>query len=81
MDKDNVGERVRKVVKEHLGVTDKQVMEGATTFEELNADSLDAVEIVMALEEEFEIEIPDDDVDDMDSIDDTIKLVESKLGE
>lgn len=79
MSKDNVGERVRKVVKEHLGVTDKQVMEGVTTFDELGADSLDTVEIAMALEEEFGIDLPDEEYEDVESIDDTIKLVESKL--
>ena len=56
----DVAERVKKIVVEHLGVEAAQVNEGAKFIDDLGADSLDTVELVMAFEEEFGIEIPDD---------------------
>ncbi|MDH5772214.1 MAG: acyl carrier protein [Rhodospirillaceae bacterium] len=56
----DVAERVKKIVVEHLGVDETKVVEGASFIDDLGADSLDTVELVMAFEEEFGCEIPDD---------------------
>lgn len=56
----DIGERVKKIVIEHLGVEANKVIEGASFIDNLGADSLDTVELVMAFEEEFGCEIPDD---------------------
>ena len=56
----DVGERVKKIVLEHLGVEESKVVESASFIDDLGADSLDTVELVMAFEEEFGCEIPDD---------------------
>ena len=56
----DVAERVKKIVVEHLGVAEDKVVENASFIDDLGADSLDTVELVMAFEEEFGIEIPDD---------------------
>ena len=56
----DIAERVKKIVVEHLGVDDSKVTEGASFIDDLGADSLDTVELVMAFEEEFGVEIPDD---------------------
>ncbi len=55
-----IGERVKKIVVEHLGVEPEKVVESASFIDDLGADSLDTVELVMAFEEEFGCEIPDD---------------------
>ena len=59
----SVEERVRKIVVEQLGVSEEQVTTGASFVDDLGADSLDTVELVMALEEEFECEIPDEEAE------------------
>ena len=56
----DIADRVKKIVVEHLGVEEDKVTEGASFIDDLGADSLDTVELVMAFEEEFGIEIPDD---------------------
>jgi len=56
----DVGDRVKKIVVEHLGVEETKVTENASFIDDLGADSLDTVELVMAFEEEFNCEIPDD---------------------
>jgi acyl carrier protein len=56
----DIGERVKKIVVEHLGVEAEKVTENASFIDDLGADSLDTVELVMAFEEEFGCEIPDD---------------------
>src|SRR6266481_2250729 len=56
----DIGDRVKKIVVEHLGVEPDKVTEGASFIDDLGADSLDTVELVMAFEEEFGCEIPDD---------------------
>jgi len=57
---DTIAERVKKIVVEHLGVEESKVSESASFIDDLGADSLDTVELVMAFEEEFGVEIPDD---------------------
>ena len=59
----SVEDRVKKIVVEHLGVDESKVNDAASFIDDLGADSLDTVELVMAFEEEFEIEIPDDGPD------------------
>lgn len=74
-----VFERVRKVICEQLSVTEGEVSEDKRFQEDLNADSLDVVELIMALEEEFGIEIPDDDVANMKSVGDVTTYVAEKV--
>ncbi|MCA0360214.1 MAG: acyl carrier protein [Armatimonadetes bacterium] len=73
-----VFERVRKVTCEELGVTETEVEMDKSFQEDLGADSLDVVELVMALEEEFGVEIPDDDVANMKTVGDAVTYIESK---
>ena len=70
-------ERVKKVVMEQLGVKEEQVTENASFVDDLGADSLDTVELVMALEEEFETEIPDEDAEKITSVQEAIDYVNS----
>jgi acyl carrier protein len=68
-------ERVRKIVIEQLGVTEEQATNAASFVDDLGADSLDTVELVMALEEEFECEIPDEDAENITTIQQAIDYV------
>jgi len=68
-------ERVRKIVIEQLGVTEEQATNEASFVDDLGADSLDTVELVMALEEEFECEIPDEDAEKITTIQQAIDYV------
>ncbi len=71
----DVAERVKKIVVEHLGVDEAKVVEGASFIDDLGADSLDTVELVMAFEEEFGCEIPDDAAEKILSIKDAITFI------
>ena len=73
----NVAERVKKIVVEHLGVDAAKVTEGSSFIDDLGADSLDTVELVMALEEEFECEIPDEDAEKITTVQQAIDYVNS----
>lgn len=75
-----VGDKVREIIAKQLGVKLEEVTPQATFIEDLGADSLDQVEIVMALEEEFKIEIPDEDAEKMTNVDQAIKYIENKAG-
>ena len=72
----DIAERVKKIVVEHLGVEEDKVSEGASFIDDLGADSLDTVELVMAFEEEFGIEIPDDAAESILTVKDAIKFIE-----
>ncbi len=72
-----IEERVKKVVVEQLGVSDDQVTLEASFVDDLGADSLDTVELVMALEEEFDTEIPDDKAESIAKVKDAIQYIES----
>ncbi len=72
-------DRVRKVVVEQLVVKQEEVVEAASFQEDLGADSLDVVELVMALEEEFGIEIPDDEVGGLKTVGDAVTYITKKL--
>jgi acyl carrier protein len=73
----DVAERVKKIVVEHLGVEAAQVKEDAKFIDDLGADSLDTVELVMAFEEEFSIEIPDDAAEKIQTVGDAINFITS----
>lgn len=70
-------ERVTKLVCEQLGVKEEEVTSGASFVEDLGADSLDTVELVMALEEEFETEIPDEDAEKITTVKEAIDYIEA----
>ncbi len=72
----DIAERVKKIVVEHLGVDSDKVKEDASFIDDLGADSLDNVELVMAFEEEFGIEIPDDAAETIQTVGDAIKYIE-----
>jgi acyl carrier protein len=72
----DIGERVKKIVVEHLGVEPDKVTEGASFIDDLGADSLDTVELVMAFEEEFGCEIPDDAAETILTVGDAVKFLE-----
>ena len=74
----DVAERVKKIVVEHLNVDAEKVNDGASFIEDLGADSLDTVELVMAFEEEFGIEIPDDAAEKIQTIKDAISFIQSQ---
>ena len=71
----SVEEKVKNIIVEQLGVELGQVTEGAKFIEDLGADSLDTVELVMALEEEFNIEIPDEDAEKITSVGDAVNYI------
>jgi acyl carrier protein len=73
----DIAERVKKIVVEHLGVEAAQVKEDAKFIDDLGADSLDTVELVMAFEEEFGIEIPDDAAEKIQTVGDAIGFIKS----
>jgi acyl carrier protein len=71
-------QRVSSIVGEQLGVEEADLVPEASLLDDLGADSLDVVELVMALEEEFGIEVPDDDVENIRTIQDIVQYVEGK---
>ena len=73
-------DRVKKIVVEHLGVDAEKVTEEASFIDDLGADSLDIVELVMAFEEEFVVEIPDDAAEKITSVKDAISFIDSNKG-
>jgi acyl carrier protein len=75
----SVEERVKKIVAEQLGVKEEEVTNQASFVDDLGADSLDTVELVMALEEEFETEIPDEEAEKITSVQLAIDYVNSNL--
>src|SRR5262249_15376399 len=72
----DIAERVKKIVVEHLGVEPDKVTENASFIDDLGADSLDTVELVMAFEEEFGCEIPDDAAETILTVGDAVKFLE-----
>ena len=71
----DIAERVKKIVVEHLGVEEDKVTESANFIDDLGADSLDTVELVMAFEEEFGVEIPDDAAEKIVTVKDAIDFI------
>jgi acyl carrier protein len=76
----DVAAKVKEIIIEQLGVDEAQVVPEASFIDDLGADSLDTVELVMAFEEKFEIEIPDEDAEKMRSVGEAIDYLQSKLG-
>ncbi|NBX73288.1 MAG: acyl carrier protein [Alphaproteobacteria bacterium] len=74
----DVAERVKKIVIEHLGVDAAKVSETASFIDDLGADSLDTVELVMAFEEEFGVEIPDDAAEKIQTVKDAIDFIQQR---
>ncbi|HJN23121.1 MAG TPA: acyl carrier protein [Rhodospirillales bacterium] len=74
----DVADRVKKIVLEHLGVEESKVVENASFIDDLGADSLDTVELVMAFEEEFGCEIPDESAEKILTIKDAIDFIGSR---
>ena len=75
----SIEERVKKIVIEQLGVKEDEVTMGASFVDDLGADSLDTVELMMALEEEFECEIPDEDAEKITSVQQAIDYVSANV--
>jgi acyl carrier protein len=75
MNATEIESRVKKIVVEQLGVKEEEVTADASFVDDLGADSLDTVELVMALEEEFETEIPDEDAEKIITIKDAVKYI------
>ena len=76
----NIEERVKKIVIEQLGVKEEDVTTSASFVDDLGADSLDTVELVMALEEEFGIEVPESELEGVDTVGKAFALVSAKAG-
>jgi acyl carrier protein len=74
----DVADRVKKIVIEHLNVEAEKVTENASVIDDLGADSLDTVELVMAFEEEFNVEIPDDAAESIVTVGDAVKFIKGK---
>ncbi len=74
-----VTEKVKKMIVDQLGVSESEVVPEAKFIDDLGADSLDIVELIMALEDEYGLEIPDEDAEKMETVGDAIKYVEDRL--
>ena len=73
-------EQVKKIVKEQLGVEEEEIQMSSTFVDDLGADSLDIVELIMAFEEEFNIEIPDEKAEKIKTVEDVVKYIEEAKG-
>ena len=76
---ENNADRVKKIIVSQLNVSEEQVTPGASFIDDLGADSLDQVELVMALEEEFDTEIPEEEAEKLQTVGSVIKYVEANL--
>lgn len=72
-------DRVKKVTCEELGVSENEVVETASFVDDLGADSLDLVELVMAFEEEFSVDVPDDDAANLKTVGNAVSYIEAKI--
>ncbi len=77
---DNMIEKVKDIIVEELGVEREKLTDGASFMEDLGADSLDTVELVMAFEKEFDIDIPDEEAEKLRTVGDALKYLQDKLG-
>ncbi len=76
--KNAILEKVKAIIVEQLGVEEEEVTEGASFVDDLGADSLDIVELIMALEEEFGLEIPDEDAERITTVRDAVEYIKEK---
>ncbi len=74
-----VAEKVKKIIREQLDVEESQITEEASFIEDLGADSLDQAELIMALEEELNIDIPDEEAEKLTTVGTAIKYIEEKI--
>ncbi|MDE1171992.1 MAG: acyl carrier protein [Verrucomicrobium sp.] len=77
----SIEERVKEIIVEQLGVNPEQVTPAAKFIEDLGADSLDTVELVMAFEEEFNVEVPDEEAEKLQTVGDVVRYIEDKVEE
>ncbi len=75
----SVEEKVKKIIIDQLGISPDEVTLDAKFVDDLGADSLDIVELIMAFEEEFEIEIPDEDAEKIETVGDAVKYIEERI--
>lgn len=80
MDVKEIEQKVKEIIVEQLGVEESEVTPEASFIDDLGADSLDTVELVMAFEEAFDIEIPDEDAEKITTVGEAIEYVKGKLG-
>lgn len=78
---DEMFEKVKSLIVDRLGVEPEAVVSKATFLDDLGADSLDVVELIMAIEEEFDIEIPDEDAEKISSVGEAVAYIQKKLDE
>ena len=78
MPEKSISEKVKDIIVEQLGVNPEQVTETASFIEDLGADSLDTVELVMAFEEEFGVEVPDEDAEKLQTVGNVVDYIEKK---
>ena len=76
---DDISSKVKKIVADHLGIDEAKVSEEASFIDDLGADSLDTVELVMALEEEFKTEIPDEEAENINTVNQAIEYINAHL--
>tara|TARA_B100001250_G_scaffold414265_1_gene451607 strand:- start:4839 stop:5138 length:300 start_codon:yes stop_codon:yes gene_type:complete len=79
IDMSSVEDRVKKIVVEQLGVKEEEVTSEASFVDDLGADSLDTVELVMALEEEFKTEIPDEEAENINTVNQAVEYINANL--
>lgn len=79
MERGEIAEKVKKIIVEQLGVNADEVKDDASFIDDLGADSLDTVELVMALEEEFGAEIPDEDAEKLRTVGEAVNYIEQKV--
>ncbi|MCF8435505.1 MAG: acyl carrier protein [Ignavibacteriales bacterium] len=80
MDAAEVREKVKSIIMDKLGVDDSQITDGASFQNDLGADSLDIVELVMGFEQAFDIQIPDEDAEKIGTVGDAVKYLQEKKG-
>ena len=78
MENDEVFEKVKRIIVEQLSVADDTVTKEASFIDDLGADSLDVVELIMALEEEFDMEIPDTDAEKISTVNDVVEYIKDR---
>lgn len=79
MTRDEISSKVKNIIVEQLGVNAEEVKDEASFIDDLGADSLDTVELVMALEEEFNAEIPDEDAEKLRTVGDAVTYIDQKM--
>jgi acyl carrier protein len=80
MSRDAIFEKVKSIIVDQLGVEADEVTEDASFVDDLGADSLDIVELIMALEEEFDLEIPDEDAEKISTVGEAVEYIREKSG-